>query len=294
MERKKLRKKLQRHGSSSSTHTSRNQLGLPHIIGLPTLEPRIRSAPTSAEVAAAAAAAPLASTAYAAALAAADAAAADAAAAAAAASAAAARGVVARVSYGGGLQQAPRREQREQREQRAQRAQRVLLVQRPRPAPAPWPAAVPQPAAARAAPPPPPVAAAAPPQQHEYLKLMLLQFQLQQPRQGGCWQTAPQQGVQLGMPLQGVIPLASASAAGRLILPPPQGHHGQVPQQQGDMQPSMQLHALQDAERRQQAELAQEALQGAQAQLWAQLQAQQQAQQQRAVHITELQVTLTL
>ena len=100
MERKKLRKKLQRHGSSSSTHTSRNQLGLPHIIGLPTLEPRIRSAPTSAEVAAAAAAAPLASTAYAAALAAA-------AAAAAAAKDAAARGVVDMV-LGGGLPQAPR------------------------------------------------------------------------------------------------------------------------------------------------------------------------------------------
>ena len=107
MERKKLRKKLQRHGSSSSTHTSRSQLGLPHIIGLPTLEPRIRSAPTSAEVAAAAAAAPLASTAYAAALAAA-------AAAAAAAKDAAARGVVDMV-LGGGLQQAPARAPRGQR-----------------------------------------------------------------------------------------------------------------------------------------------------------------------------------
>ena len=123
---------------------------------------------------------------------------------------------------------------------------------------------------------------------------MLQQHKLQQPRQGGCWPTAPEHAVQLGVPPHGVsMPLASAAAAGPQ-LPLARADHGQVPQQQGDMQPSMQLHALQDAERRQQAELAQEALQGAQAQLWAQLQAQQQAQQQRAVHITELQVTLTL
>ena len=87
---------------------------------------------------------------------------------------------------------------------------------------------------------------------------MLQQHKLQQPRQGGCWPTAPEHAVQLGVPPHGVLmPLASAAAAGPQ-LPLARADHGQVPQQQGrrvGMQLNMQLQqALRSAERRRQAE----------------------------------------
>ena len=88
-------------------------------------------------------------------------------------------------------------------------------------------------------------------QQVHVQQLMLQRHQLQQPQQGGYWPTAPQQGMHLGMQLQGMVPIASplASASGP-PLPPPQGY-GQMPPPQGmraGMQPGMQQQALQRQE----------------------------------------------